>query len=177
MFLQETNLTSDACLRVLTHLPIPKVIFTSAAGCIMYDRVNQLETSRGGSRLAGTACPLWAGSAPFVWASSPSPVTSAHSLHSRVSVFDSSIQARHKTNRPDLQKRGAVNRGQPVRHQSRCSATAANYLHCLSQLLAHSSSCRESWSISVCVCVECGAGRVRRDTLAKLHIHTLVIIY
>lgn len=33
--------------RVLTHLPIPKVIFTSSAGCIMYDRVNQLETRRG----------------------------------------------------------------------------------------------------------------------------------
>ena len=75
MFLQETNLSGGAQLCVLTHLPIPKVIFTSSAGCIMYDRVNQLETKRGESNLARTACPLQASPHPsssFIEAFSPS---------------------------------------------------------------------------------------------------------
>lgn len=44
MLLQEISLSSGAWLRLLTHLPISKVIFTSSAGCIMHDRVNQPET-------------------------------------------------------------------------------------------------------------------------------------
>lgn len=54
-----------AQLHVLTHLPIPKVIFTSSTRCIMYDRVNQPETKRRGSNLVRTACPIY-GPAPLL---------------------------------------------------------------------------------------------------------------